>query len=116
MKMSSKSLILTATATLVVIVIATYLFFPLAELKPLAEVRRLLLSAPPSLKAYGIDIHQTSVSGVSSGGAMAVQMHVAHSSIMRGVGVIAGVGYDCAGSQFPLLTRVARGSEVAPVV
>ena len=29
---------------------------------------------------------------------MAVQMHVAHSSIMRGVGVIAGVAYDCADS------------------
>ena len=29
---------------------------------------------------------------------MAVQMHVAHSSIMRGVGVIAGVTYDCANS------------------
>jgi fibronectin type III domain protein len=29
---------------------------------------------------------------------MAVQMHIAHSSIMRGVGVIAGVAYDCADS------------------
>lgn len=44
-----------------------------------------------SLPSYGIDISQTSVSGVSSAGAMAVQMHVAHSSIMRGVGIIAGV-------------------------
>ena len=29
---------------------------------------------------------------------MAVQMHVAHSSIIGGVGVIAGVAYDCANS------------------
>ena len=43
-------------------------------------------SYTPPLVAYGIDIQQTSVSGVSSGGAMAVQMHVAHSSKMRGVG------------------------------
>jgi hypothetical protein len=32
---------------------------------------------------------------------MAVQMDVAHSSIMRGVGVIAGVVYDCANSTLP---------------
>src|SRR5437762_2826317 len=52
----------------------------------------------PSLGSFGIDIQQTSISGVSSGAAMAVQMHIAHSSIMRGVGVIAGVAYDCANS------------------
>lgn len=56
------------------------------------------------LGSYAIDIHQTSVSGVSSGGAMAVQMHVAYSSIMRGVGVIAGVTYDCADSGLPSAT------------
>src|SRR5262245_65796266 len=33
--------------------------------------------AAPRLAAYGVDIAQTSVSGVSSGGAMAVQMHIA---------------------------------------
>lgn len=64
-----------------------------------------LLAAPP-LASYKVDIHQTSVSGVSSGGAMAVQMHVAHSSIMRGVGVIAGVAYDCTNSA--LLSVEAR--------
>jgi poly(3-hydroxybutyrate) depolymerase len=58
--------------------------------------------AAPKLRGYAIDINQTSVSGVSSGGAMAVQMHVAYSSIMRGVGVIAGVTYDCANSDLPL--------------
>lgn len=65
-----------------------------------------------SLPSYGIDISQTSVSGVSSGGAMAVQMHVAHSSIMRGIGVIAGVAYGCVDPRLPLAgpdSRVARG-------
>jgi len=37
------------------------------------------------------------VSGISSGGAMAVQFHVAHSSIVNGAGIIAGVPYWCAG-------------------
>ncbi len=64
---------------------------------------RPLLAAPPLLP-YGVDINQTSVSGVSSGAAMAVQMHVAYSSIMRGVGVIAGVVYDCANSTLPSAT------------
>jgi poly(3-hydroxybutyrate) depolymerase len=36
------------------------------------------------------------VSGVSSGGYMAVQLHVAHSSIVKGVGAIAGGPYYCA--------------------
>src|SRR5262245_14142826 len=63
--------------------------------------------AAPRLSAYGVDIAQTSVSGVSSGGAMAVQMHVAHSSIMRGIGVIAGIAYGCA--DLPLINqRVAQ--------
>lgn len=67
------------------------------------------IAAPP-LPAYGIDLHQTSVSGVSSGGAMAVQMHVAHSSIMLGIGVIAGVTYDCANSALPSVhSRLAQG-------
>jgi poly(3-hydroxybutyrate) depolymerase len=64
----------------------------------------------PRLGAYGIDIRQTSVSGVSSGGAMAIQMHVAHAAIMRGIGVIAGVGYDCADSRLPDVNlRLTRG-------
>jgi len=72
-----------------------------------ARTESLASSAPP-LAAYGTDIQQTSVSGVSSGAAMAVHMHVAHSSIMRGVGVVAGVAYDCADSRLPTLARLAR--------
>ena len=42
---------------------------------------------------------------------MAVQMHVAHSAIMRGVGVIAGVAYDCADSDLPWAGRLIRGAD-----
>jgi len=49
-----------------------------------------------SLPSYNVDINQTSVSGMSSGGYMAVQFDVAFSSILRGAGVIAGGPYFCA--------------------
>lgn len=42
------------------------------------------------------DISAVTVSGVSSGGYMAVQMHVAHSASVKGAGVIAGGPYYCA--------------------
>ena len=38
----------------------------------------------------------TTVSGLSSGGYMAVQLHVAHSASVRGAGVLAGGPYYCA--------------------
>lgn len=41
------------------------------------------------------------VSGISSGGYMAHQMHVAHSASIAGAGVVAGGPYHCAGSGFP---------------
>lgn len=49
----------------------------------------------PPLPALNIDITQTSVSGLSSGGFMAVQIGVAYSSIIKGVGVVAGGPYYC---------------------
>jgi hypothetical protein len=51
--------------------------------------------APP-LGAYNADISESSVSGISSGAFMAVQFGVAWSSIIKGVGVIAGGPYYCA--------------------
>lgn len=49
------------------------------------------------LPAYNVDPDGISVSGVSSGGFMAVQMHVAYSGTFRkGVGVVAGGAYYCA--------------------
>lgn len=53
-------------------------------------------AAVVALPAYNVDIKQTSVSGLSSGGFMAVQFDVAYSSILKGAGVIAGGPYYCA--------------------
>jgi len=53
-------------------------------------------AAAEKLPALGVVRDETSVSGISSGGAMAVQFGVAHSSIVIGVGVIAGAPYGCA--------------------
>ncbi|HEY0844059.1 MAG TPA: PHB depolymerase family esterase [Noviherbaspirillum sp.] len=53
-------------------------------------------AAPVALQNFNVDIAQTSVSGLSSGGFMAVQFGVAYSSIVTGVGVVAGGPYYCA--------------------
>jgi len=42
---------------------------------------------------YKVDRSKISVSGISSGGAMAPQTHVAYSSVFMGVGIIAGGQY-----------------------
>jgi poly(3-hydroxybutyrate) depolymerase len=55
-----------------------------------------LAHAAERLPALGAELAGTSVSGISSGGFMAVQFHVAHSRIVRGAGVIAGGPYYCA--------------------
>ena len=55
------------------------------------------LAAPPKpLPALNIDIKQTSVSGISSGGFMSVQFQIAHSAIVRGAGIVAAGPYNCA--------------------
>jgi len=63
-----------------------------------AQVARL-----PGLK---VDLNQTSVSGLSAGGYMAVQFHVAHSAIVKGAGVIAGGPYFCAKDDQNIATTV----------
>src|SRR5271165_3943205 len=50
----------------------------------------------PALKSYNAAIKESSISGISSGAFMAVQFGVAWSSIIKGVGVIAGGPYYCA--------------------
>jgi poly(3-hydroxybutyrate) depolymerase len=52
--------------------------------------------AAQPLPAFNVDIAQSSVSGLSAGGYMALQFEVAFSSILKGVGVIAGGPYYCA--------------------
>lgn len=52
--------------------------------------------AAEQLPGYGADTSTFTVSGVSSGGYMAVQMHLAHSSRVTGVGALAAGPYYCA--------------------
>ena len=52
--------------------------------------------AAQRLPALSADLAGTTVSGVSSGGYQAVQFHVAHSSLVKGAGVVAGGPYYCA--------------------
>jgi poly(3-hydroxybutyrate) depolymerase len=74
--------------------------------------------APPdavvdaSIPHYTIDLASTSVSGLSSGGFMAVQFHVAFSSIMKGAAIFAGGPYMC--SQGSQLTAISSCSQASP--
>ena len=52
----------------------------------------------PSLPAYGVEGCNHSVSGLSSGAFLTVQLHLAHSSRFAGAGIIAGGPYRCAES------------------
>jgi poly(3-hydroxybutyrate) depolymerase/chitodextrinase len=50
-----------------------------------------------TLPAYNVDISQSSVSGLSSGGFMAAQLHVAYSATFKaGAGIVAGGPFYCA--------------------
>jgi len=54
------------------------------------------LCAQGRLPGYGAEVASFTVSGVSSGGYMAVQMHVAHSSRVHGAAALAAGPYYCA--------------------
>lgn len=49
-----------------------------------------------ALPALGADSNQLTVSGISSGGYMAMQYHFAHASEVAGAGIIAAGPYECA--------------------
>jgi poly(3-hydroxybutyrate) depolymerase len=55
-----------------------------------------LASEPEKLSGYNADIRESSISGISSGAFMAVQFGTAWSSVIKGVGVVAGGPYWCA--------------------
>jgi len=55
--------------------------------------------SPQPLPALGLDTSRISLSGLSSGGFLAVQFQVAHADIVQGVGIIAGGPYYCAQGQ-----------------
>jgi poly(3-hydroxybutyrate) depolymerase len=82
-----------------------------------------LLASAPALAAgrlpeLGVDRTETSVSGLSSGAFMAVQFHLAHASIVRGVGVFAGGPWACSqGSSERATGECMQGSpDPAPLV
>jgi hypothetical protein len=62
----------------------------------LAIVPAMADGGAPPLGSYNADIKESSISGISSGAFMAVQFGVSWSSIVKGVGVIAGGPYYCA--------------------
>jgi len=66
------------------------------------------LAAPTELAGYAADPRQTSVSGLSSGAFMAVQLQVAYSATIVGAGVIAGGPYGCAEGNL-LFTGICMG-------
>src|SRR5438067_1361269 len=68
----------------------------IASLMLVAFVAARAFAAPATLPAYGANPQQTSVSGLSSGAFMAVQLQVAYSASIIGAGVIAGGPYYCA--------------------
>jgi predicted esterase len=47
------------------------------------------------LEGYNVDPLSTTISGLSSGGAMAMQLHVTYSGSIHGAGIIAGIPFSC---------------------
>ncbi len=78
-----------------------------------------LLSTTPSwaegLAGYKADPDSVTISGVSSGGAQAVQAHVAYSGTFRGAAVFAGTPYYCAQGQLANFAPCALNPHDIPV-
>ena len=67
------------------------------------------------LPSLPLDPATVTVSGISAGGYMAVQFHVAHSALVQGAGIIAAGPYYCAeGSMRHALGRCMQGNEEIP--
>jgi hypothetical protein len=64
--------------------------------------------AQTALERYRIDPDKITVSGISSGGYMAVQLGVAYSSVFSGVGVVAAGPYGCADTGGSVHANVTR--------
>jgi hypothetical protein len=70
----------------------------------------LLADTPPKpLPPLNIDADGITISGISSGADFVVNLHVAHSSVIKGVGVFAGQAYHCAVTKFPKDPLVSGG-------
>jgi hypothetical protein len=68
--------------------------------------------ADASIPKLKLDLASTSVSGISSGGYMAVQFHVAFSSMMKGAAIFAAGPYDC--SQGSIQTALGTCTSGSP--
>jgi len=53
------------------------------------------MAHPTTLPSFKVSPNQHSISGLSSGAFMTVQLHLAHSSLFAGAGIIAGGPYRC---------------------
>jgi poly(3-hydroxybutyrate) depolymerase len=80
----------------------TYQSAMFAKITGLGLVDLLVIGAEAAaLGAYNVDPNSVSVSGLSSGGFMSVQLGVAYSDTFKvGFGVFAGGPYDCARNQY----------------
>ena len=73
-------------------------------------------SADAAVPKLALDLSSITVSGLSSGGFMAVQFHVAFSSLVKGAAVFAGGPYDCSGGSLTTaVTTCALGSPAPDV-
>lgn len=75
-----------------------------------ACVAPLPAGAADALPRLHADPSKTSVSGLSSGGFMAIQYGVAFSASVKGVGVVAGGPYNCANAEFGALALCMTGN------
>lgn len=90
-------------------------YVPLIALLASFAIPNRALAAQP-LPALNADASAVTVSGVSSGGYMAVQFQVVYSKIVSGTGVIAGGPYNCAeGSVWRALHHCMAPSDWFPV-
>lgn len=68
-------------------------------------------AAADRLPAYNVDKSRSSVSGLSSGGYMAVQFHLSHAATLRGAGVLAGGPYYCAQAELDIARSTCMEGE-----
>ena len=79
----------------------------------LALLHALPFAMSRRLPAYNADIAQTSISGISSGAFMAVQFGTAWSSIVIGVGAVAGGPFGCSEGSGSAAFSTCMGGEPA---
>lgn len=68
--------------------------------------------ATEALSRYQAQPRAVTVSGVSSGAAMAMQMHIAYSRVVKGAGLFAGVPFGCAGVPGSFVTCMQKPEDV----